>query len=176
MLRCLQMRKQFSKEGGTMTSANETLDIEKIEEEINICESAIKGAKERTSTYRVSSMSYFWPFLLVSIPAFLGLWIYGEMNGLVMYFREGATAAEDFKATTLFLAILVFFLLHVFGGAIARHYRDRKNSELDLEEQKRKVMIKNCENRIVELKKIERNLRGESIKAALAKEKEQAMA
>jgi hypothetical protein len=98
------------------------------------------------------------------------------MNGLVIYFREGATAAEDFKATTLFLAFLVFFLLHVFGGAIARNYRDRKNSELDLEERKRKDMIKNCENRIVELKEIERDLRGESIKAILAKEKEQVMA
>ena len=159
-----------------MTSANETIDIEKIEEEISICESAIKGAKERVSTYRVSSMSYFWPFLLVSIPAFLGMWIYGEMNGLVIYFREGATAAEDFKATTLFLAILVFFLLHVFGGAIARHCRDGKNSELDLEERKRKDMIKNCENRIVELKELQRKLPIKSREVTQTKEKEQAMA
>ena len=176
MIRCHQMRKQFSKEDGTMTSANETIDIEKIEEEISICESAIKGAKERTSTYRVSSMSYFWPFLLVSIPAFLGMYIYGELNGYMIYCREGATAAENFKATNLFIAFLVFFLLHVFGGAIARHYRDRKNSELDLEEQKRKDMIKNCENRIVELKELQRKLPIKSREVTQTKENEQAMA
>ena len=153
-----------------MTSKDNTIDIEKIEEEIDICESAIKGARERISAARVGSMRYFWPFLVVSIPTFIGMWIYAEVNGLYVYFTEGAAAAEDFKTSTILLAVLVFFLLHVFGGAIARHFRDKRNGAIEADELNKRATIKKCENRIVELKEMQRDLLRKTRKVTLTKE------
>ena len=154
-----------------MISANKVYDsAEQIEEEIDICESAIKGARERICTARVSSSRYFWPFLVLSFPAFIGMWIYSEVNGLLVYAREGATAASDFKATTMFMAFLVFFFLHVFGGAIARHFRDKRNGALEMDELNKKATIKKCENRILELKEMQRDLLRKTRKVTLTKE------
>ena len=170
MIRCHQMGKQIPKEGGTMTSEDNSIDIEKIEEEIDICESAIKGARERISAARVGSMRYFWPFLVVSIPTFIGMWIYSEVNGLFLYCTEGSAAAEDFKTSTILLAALVFFLIHVFGGAIARHFRDKRNGAIEADELNKRATIKKCENRIVELKELQRDLLRKTRKVTLTKE------
>ena len=169
MIRCHQMERLFE-EGGTMTSKDNTIDMEQIEEEINICASAIKGAGERINTARVGSMKYFWPFLVISIPAFIGMWIYAEVNGLYVYFTEGAAAAEDFKTSTILLAVLVFFLLHVFGGAIARYFRDKRNGAIEADELNKRATIKKCENRIVELKEMQRDLLRKTRKVTLTKE------
>ena len=173
MIRCHQMERLFE-EGGTMTSKDNTIDMEKIEEEIHICESAIKGAGERINTARVGSMKYFWPFLVISIPTFIGMWIYSEVNGLFLYFTEGAAAAEDFKTSTILLAVLVFFLLHVFGGAIARYFRDKRNGALEADERNKRATIKKCENRLIELKtmqkEMQRDLLRKTRKVTLTKE------
>ena len=159
-------------EGGRhMISANKVYDsAEQIEEEIDVLESAIKGTRERICTARVSSSRYFWPFLVLSILTFIGMWIYSEVNGLLVYAREGATAASDFKATTMFMAFLVFFFLHVFGGAIARHFRDKRNGALEMDELNKKATIKKCENRIVELKAMQKKIIVESAKVPMTKE------
>lgn len=169
MIRCHQMERLFE-EGGTMTSKDNTIDMEQIEEEINICASAIKGAGERINTARVGSMKYFWPFLVVSIPTFIGMWIYSEVNGLFLYCTEGSAAAEDFKTSTILLAVLVFFLLHVFGGAIARYFRDKRNGAIEADELNKRATIKKCENRIVELKEMQRDLLRKTRKVTLTKE------
>ena len=169
MIRCHQMERLFE-EGGTMTSKDNTIDMEQIEEEINICASAIKGAGERINTARVGSMKYFWPFLVVSIPTFIGMWIYSEVNGLFLYCTEGSAAAEDFKTSTILLAVLVFFLIHVFGGAIARHFRDKRNGAIEADELNKRATIKKCENRIVELKEMQRDLLRKTRKVTLTKE------
>lgn len=170
MIRCHQMGKQF--EGGRhMISANKVYDsTEQIDEEIDILESAIKGASERINTARVGSSRYFWPFLVLSILTFIGMWIYSEVNGLLVYTREGADACSDFRFKTMLWAFVVFLVFHIFGGAIARYFRDRRNGALEWDELNKKATIKECENRIIELKAKQKKISFESGKTPMTKE------
>ena len=150
-----------------MNTQNEKIDsLEKIVEEICIHEAAIKNASESINTARVGSMKYFWPFLVLSIFQFIGMWIYSEMQGLYLWCAESPDASGDFKADFIALAIGIFFLIHLIGGALARYFQGRRNGALEADELNKKKIIKKSEERILELKTMKKEiLEGKRAKA-----------
>ena len=122
-------------------------EAEKINREIRVVETKIDVIKENIITARVSAFRYFWPFLLLSIFGFVFGYLY-----IFVYCFSTPPDERTFSTTVGYSTIaVIFMLIHVVGGVIARSKAADKNSRLDAEEIAQRHEIKQLEKQLLDL-------------------------
>ena len=122
-------------------------EAEKINREIRVVETKIDVIKDNIITARVSAFRYFWPFLLLSIFGFVFGYLY-----IFVYCFSTPLDERTFSTTVGYSTIaVIFMLIHVVGGVIARSKAADKNSRLDAEEIAQRHEIKQLEKQLLDL-------------------------
>ena len=121
-------------------------EADNINRKIRDTESKIAVIKDNIITARVSAFRYFWPFLLLSIFGFVFGYLY-----IFVYCFSTPLDERTFSTTVGYSTIaVIFMLIHVVGGVIARS-KAADNSRLDAEEIAQRYEIKQLEKQLLDL-------------------------
>lgn len=122
-------------------------EADNINRKIRDTESKIAVIKDNIITARVSAFRYFWPFLLLSIFGFVFGYLY-----IFVYCFSTPLDERTFSTTVGYSTIaVIFMLIHVVGGVIARSKAADINSRLDAEEIAQRYEIKQLEKQLLDL-------------------------